>query len=254
MEKAMSNRQNQSLDVLMPLSDGCSGEARPPDAWMDSDIRRLLTSSSSASFCPLDRVQEGSLDYTEHPQSHEMAHRVCREKWRTLVRKLKTQHQKVQHHHEVDDDASDDSFSFQRHDIQSSPIDMEMETSSLNPERRLNGDGQSVISVTSQDCPLENEQNHWSWRESNCADVSPWETGMDCHPTAPKHAGRFIMVKWGDVTRKIGIDGSGDAIKDAIRSVFRLRTKRTFWVEDENGVGRGFDRTMPQATYTLHTV
>jgi hypothetical protein len=75
-----------------------------------------------------------------------------------------------------------------------------------------------------------------------------WNAGID--RSVP--AGRVIVVKQGDVTRRIGIDGSAEAIKDAIRSVFGLRTKRTFWLEDEDGVVRCFDRDMPLRTYNLH--
>lgn len=64
--------------------------------------------------------------------------------------------------------------------------------------------------------------------------------------------GRVISVKWGDYTRRIGIDGTSDAIKEAIKSAFRLRTKRAFWLEDEDQVVRSLDRDMPLGNYTLH--
>jgi len=34
--------------------------------------------------------------------------------------------------------------------------------------------------------------------------------------------------------------------------VFGLRSKRAFWLEDEDGVVRCFDRDMPLRTYNLH--
>jgi len=64
--------------------------------------------------------------------------------------------------------------------------------------------------------------------------------------------GRVISVKWGDYTRRIGIDGTPEAIKEAIRAAFRLRTKRTFWLEDEDQIIRSIDREMPIGSYTLH--
>lgn len=64
--------------------------------------------------------------------------------------------------------------------------------------------------------------------------------------------GRVISVKWGDYTRRIGIDGTPEAIKEAIRAAFRLRTKRTFWLEDEDQIIRSIDREMPLGNYTLH--
>lgn len=64
--------------------------------------------------------------------------------------------------------------------------------------------------------------------------------------------GRVIIVKLGEYTKRIGIDGSADAIKEAIKSAFRLRTKRAFWLEDEDNVVRSLDRDMPLGNYTLH--
>ncbi|XP_052728996.1 trihelix transcription factor GT-1 isoform X2 [Vigna angularis] len=64
--------------------------------------------------------------------------------------------------------------------------------------------------------------------------------------------GRVISVKWCDYTRRIGIDGTPEAIKEAIRAAFRLRTKRTFWLEDEDQIIRSIDREMPIGSYTLH--
>lgn len=64
--------------------------------------------------------------------------------------------------------------------------------------------------------------------------------------------GRVIFVKLGDYTKRIGIDGSADAIKEAIKSAFRLRTKRAFWLEDEDNIVRSLDRDMPLGNYTLH--
>lgn len=66
------------------------------------------------------------------------------------------------------------------------------------------------------------------------------------------YCGRVISVKWGDYTRRIGIDGSTDAIKEAIRCAFRLRTKRAFWLEDEDQIIRSLDRDMPLGNYMLH--
>ncbi|XP_047338823.1 trihelix transcription factor GT-4 isoform X3 [Impatiens glandulifera] len=64
--------------------------------------------------------------------------------------------------------------------------------------------------------------------------------------------GRVISVKWGNYTKRIGIDGSTDAIKQAIKSSFRIRTKRAFWLEDEDNIVRALDRDMPLGNYTLH--
>lgn len=66
------------------------------------------------------------------------------------------------------------------------------------------------------------------------------------------YGGRVISVKWCDYTRRIGIDGTSEAIKDAIKGAFRLRTRRAFWLEDEDQIIRSLDRDMPLGNYTLH--
>ena len=66
------------------------------------------------------------------------------------------------------------------------------------------------------------------------------------------YGGRVITVKWGEQTRRIGIDGTADAIKEAIKSAFQLRTKRAFCLEDEDNVIRSLDRNMPLGNYNLH--
>jgi len=74
-----------------------------------------------------------------------------------------------------------------------------------------------------------------------------FEAGVDGQP----FAGRIITVKFGDYTRRVGIDGTAEAIKEAIRSAFRLRTRRAFWLEDEEQVIRSLDRDMPLGNYIL---
>ncbi|XP_010458795.1 PREDICTED: trihelix transcription factor GT-1 isoform X2 [Camelina sativa] len=64
--------------------------------------------------------------------------------------------------------------------------------------------------------------------------------------------GRVITVKLGDYTRRIGVDGSAEAIKEAIRAAFGLRTRRAFWLEDEDQIVRCLDRDMPLGNYLLH--
>lgn len=66
------------------------------------------------------------------------------------------------------------------------------------------------------------------------------------------YGGRVISIKWGDYTRRIGIDGTAEAIKEAIKSAFRLRTRRAFWLEDEDQIIRSLDRDMPGGSYILH--
>lgn len=58
-------------------------------------------------------------------------------------------------------------------------------------------------------------------------------------------------MKFGDYTRRIGVDGSAEAIKEVIRSAFGLRTRRAFWLEDEDQIIRCLDRDMPLGNYLL---
>ncbi|MQM09150.1 hypothetical protein Taro_042017, partial [Colocasia esculenta] len=68
----------------------------------------------------------------------------------------------------------------------------------------------------------------------------------------PLGIGERLVEMWGDYTRKIGIDAGAEAIKEAIKSAFGLRTRRAFWLEDEDEVVRCLDRDMPLGTYTIH--
>lgn len=68
----------------------------------------------------------------------------------------------------------------------------------------------------------------------------------------PLCVGRVITVKLGEYQRRIGIDGTADAIKETIKAAFGLRTKRAFWLVDEANVIRSIDRDMPLCSYTLH--
>nr|POE44892.1 trihelix transcription factor gt-1 [Quercus suber] len=110
----------------------------------------------------------------------------------------------------------------------------------LNLERRLDHDGHP-LAITTADAVAASGVPPWNWRET------PGNGGE-----SQSYCGRVISVKWGDYTRRIGIDGSTDAIKEAIRCAFRLRTKRAFWLEDEDQIIRSLDRDMPLGNYMLH--
>lgn len=110
----------------------------------------------------------------------------------------------------------------------------------LNLETGLDRDGHP-LAITAADAVAVNGVTPWNWRET------PENGGEN-----QSYGGRVIVVTWGDYTRRIGIDGSADAIKEAIKSAFRLRTKRAFWLEDEDQIVRSLDRDMPLGNYTLH--
>ncbi|KAJ4960109.1 hypothetical protein NE237_020019 [Protea cynaroides] len=113
--------------------------------------------------------------------------------------------------------------------------------STPNLERRLNHDGHP-LAITAADAVGGSGVPPWNWRETP-------GNGGENHAS---YGGRVISVKWGEYTRRIGIDGTADAIKEAIKSAFGLRTKRAFWLEDEDEVVRSLDRDMPLGNYTLH--
>ncbi|KAK4283497.1 hypothetical protein QN277_000441 [Acacia crassicarpa] len=112
--------------------------------------------------------------------------------------------------------------------------------SPLNLDSRLDHD-EHPLAITAADTVGTSGVPPWSWRETP---ISGGE-GQSC-------CGRVITVKWGDYTRRIGIDGTSEAIKEAIRAAFRLRSKRLFWLEDEYQIVRSLDRDMPVGNYTLH--
>ncbi|XP_042053461.1 trihelix transcription factor GT-1-like isoform X2 [Salvia splendens] len=113
--------------------------------------------------------------------------------------------------------------------------------SALNLETRLDHEPHP-LAISTADAVVASGVSPWNWRET------PTENGEDRNT----FDGRVITVKLGDYTKRIGIDGTGDAIKEAIKSAFRLRTKRAFWLEDEDNVVRSLDREMPLGNYTLH--
>lgn len=113
--------------------------------------------------------------------------------------------------------------------------------SALNLERRLDQEGHQ-LSLPSGDAVVENGIHPWAWRD-------PTVNGGDRHMS---YEGKVIFVKCGDTVRRIGVDGTAEAIKAAVKSAFGLRTKRAFWLEDEYGVVRSLDREMPAGPYLLH--
>ncbi|CAL5370222.1 unnamed protein product [Camellia sinensis] len=113
--------------------------------------------------------------------------------------------------------------------------------STVNVERSLDHDG-DPLAITTADAVAASGVPPWNWRET------PGNGGEG----NSAYGGRVIAVKWGEYTRRIGIDGTADAIKEAIKSAFHLRTKRAFWLEDEDNVIRSLDRGMPLGNYTLH--
>lgn len=101
-----------------------------------------------------------------------------------------------------------------------------------------------MLGVNETDFVATNAVSAWNWR-APCYAVLEGEDDVQI-------GGRVVSIKWGDCVKKIGIDGSPKSIKEAIRSAFGLRTRRPFWLEDDEGVVRCIDRNMPLRDYTLN--
>ncbi|KAK1441167.1 hypothetical protein QVD17_07007 [Tagetes erecta] len=112
--------------------------------------------------------------------------------------------------------------------------------STVNLERPLDDDG-DPLAITTAEAVAANGVPPWNWRDTP-------GNGAEGH----SFYGRIITVKWGEYTRRIGIDGCTKAIKEAIKSGFGIRSKRAFWLEDEDGIIRALDRSMPGGSYNLH--
>lgn len=112
--------------------------------------------------------------------------------------------------------------------------------SAVNLVRRLDPEGQQSLALPSNNTVVENGIQSWSWREA-------MTNGGD-----RMYGGKVILVKLGEIIKRIGVDGTAEAIKDVIKSSFGLRTDRAFWLEDEEGIIRSLDREMPAGAYTLH--
>ncbi|CAN6235431.1 unnamed protein product [Urochloa humidicola] len=111
----------------------------------------------------------------------------------------------------------------------------------LSIDDRLEDD-RHPLPLAAADAVATNGVSPWNWRDTST-------NGGDNQGT---FGGRVILIKWGDYTKRIGINGTAEAIKEAIKSAFGLRTRRAFWLEDEDEVVRTLDRDMPIGTYTLH--
>nr|XP_043616943.1 trihelix transcription factor GT-4-like [Erigeron canadensis] len=112
--------------------------------------------------------------------------------------------------------------------------------STVNLETPLDNGGDPLV-ITTDEAVAAHGVPPWNWRENpgNGAE------GQSSY-------GRIITVKYGEYTRRIGVDGSAKAIKEAIKSAFGLRSKRAFWLEDEESIIHALDRSMPVGTYNLH--
>ncbi|KAK9117458.1 hypothetical protein Sjap_016405 [Stephania japonica] len=287
----LDNNQMMIIEVVDSAEDH-EHEIRAPkkraETWAQDEIRALINLRREIDFLfnatKSNRHLWDQISAKMREKGFDRSPTMCTDKWRNLLKEFKrAKHQlrgnggggaaaKMSYHKEIAEilrDRSKGTFSSKVDSyIQSSVKDGDINSgscltrdsfylglddpsisfghmeangrSTLNLERRLDHEGQP-LSITEADTVGTNGVNPWNWRETsgNGGDGSSYE-------------GRIITVKWGDFTRKVGVDGAADAIKEAIKSAFGLRTRRGFWLEDEYQVIRSLDRGMPLGTYTLH--
>ncbi|XP_022733623.1 trihelix transcription factor GT-1-like isoform X2 [Durio zibethinus] len=268
--------QQQQQQMILGESSGEDPEIKAPkkraETWVQDETRSLIgfrremdglfnTSKSNKHLWDQISAKMREKGFDRSPT-------MCTDKWRNLLKEFKkAKHQdrgsgsaKMSYYKEIEEILSErtknayksptpppkvDSFmhfsdkGFEDTGISFGPAEASGRPA-LNLERRLDHDGHP-LAITPADAVAASGVPPWNWRET------PGNVG-DCQ----SYGGRVITVKFGDYTRRIGIDGTADAIREAIKSAFRLRTKRAFWLEDEDHIVRSLDREMPLGNYTLH--
>ncbi|XP_050373746.1 trihelix transcription factor GT-4-like [Argentina anserina] len=279
------NHQHQQL-LLLGDSSG-SGEDHEPkqpqkkraETWVQDETRSLIAlrreMDSLFNTCKSNRHLWEQISAKMREKGFDRNPNMCTDKWRNLLKEFK----KVKHHHHHDKGSGSAKMSYYKEieeilkdrnknapyksptptttttkvdsfmhfsdkgiedtNIAFAPVEAN-DRPTLNLETGLDHDGHP-LALTAGDAVVANGVAPWNWRET------PEHGGEN-----QSYGGRVIVVTWGDYTRRIGIDGSADAIKEAIKSAFRLRTRRTFWLEDEDQIVRSLDRDMPLGNYTLH--
>lgn len=242
------------------LSSGDDPEAKAPkkraETWVLDEIRALIAfrgemdSLFNTSKSNKHLWEQISLKMRE--RGYDRSPTMCTDKWRNLLKEYK----KAKHHDRGSAKMScyKDLEELLRQKSKATPYRSpgKLESyvqyspkgpsrSALNLERRLDQEGHQ-LSLPSGDAVVENGIHPWAWRD-------PTVNGGDRHMS---YEGKVIFVKCGDTVRRIGVDGTAEAIKAAVKSAFGLRTKRAFWLEDESGVVRSLDREMPAGPYLLH--
>lgn len=262
---AMPFQQQQPM--VFTESSGDDHELRAPkkraETWVQDEIQTMLAYrkelESLFNTSKSNKHLWEQISQRMRERGYERSPTMCKDKWRNLLkdyRKIKQQKKsgtpKLGYYKEIEDvmveRAKQPSYrSPVKYESAIQMVPKDFDRPALNIDQRLDNDSQTT-SLLSHESPLANGMSPWSWRDTSANGLPQWTAGID--RSLP--AGRVIVVKWGEVTRRIGIDGSAEAIKDAIKSVFGLRSKRAFWLEDEDGVVQCFDRDMPLRTYNLH--
>ncbi|XP_068664794.1 trihelix transcription factor GT-1-like [Aristolochia californica] len=269
--------QQQQQQMILAESSGEDHEVKAPkkraETWVQDETRSLIafrremdglfnTSKSNKHLWEQISAKMREKGYDRSPT-------MCTDKWRNLLKEYKkARHQdrgsgsaKMSYYKELEELLRERNKNASYKSPTTSKVDSFMQfsdkgledagipfgsveagsRSALNLERRLDHDGHP-LAITAADAVGANGVPPWNWRDTP---GNAGESQSSC-------GGRIILVKWGEYTRRIGIDGTAEAIKEAIKSAFGLRTKRAFWLEDEDEVVRSLDRDMPLGTYSLH--
>ncbi|KAL6186389.1 hypothetical protein ACLB2K_042509 [Fragaria x ananassa] len=275
------HQQHQQHNQLLLLGDssGEDHEAKPQqqkkraETWVQDETRSLIAlrreMDSSFNTSKSNKHLWEQISAKMREKGFDRNPNMCTDKWRNLLKEFKKakHHQdkgsgsaKMSYYKEIEEILKDRNKNGQYKSPTPPKVDSFMQFSdkgmedtnisfahveangrpTLNLETGLDHDGHP-LAITAADAVAVNGGAPWNWRET------PENGGEN-----QSYGGRVIVVTWGDYTRRIGIDGSADAIKEAIKSAFKLRTKRAFWLEDEDQIVQSLDRDMPLGSYTLH--
>ncbi|WOL11296.1 hypothetical protein Cni_G20058 [Canna indica] len=264
----------QHQQMILGESSGDDHEVKAPkkraETWVQEETRSLIafrreidglfnTSKSNKHLWEQISAKMREKGYDRSPT-------MCTDKWRNLLKEFKkAKHQskgsgsaKMSYYKELDELLKERSKKASFKNSSVSKVDTYLQfpdkgledantpfgsveggRSPLNLDRTLEHE-RHPLAITAADALAANSVPPWNWRDASVNDNNA------------SYGGRVILVKWGDFSRKIGIDGTAEAIKEVIKSAFGLRTKRAFWLEDEDNVVRSLDRDMPLGSYTLH--
>ncbi|KAM7509234.1 hypothetical protein LguiA_019687 [Lonicera macranthoides] len=275
IQQQQQNQQQQMM--ILGESSGSDHEVKAPkkraETWIQEETRSLITFRREVdgffNTSKSNRHLWEQISAKMRDKGFDRSPNMCTDKWRNLLKefkKVKHQHRgsgsaKMLYYKELEELLGDrakngaykipnsskvDSYmqfsdkGLENGDIPFGPVEANGR-STVNLERPLDNEG-DPLAITTADAVTASGLPPWNWRET------PANGGEG----QPSYAGRVITVKWGEYTRRIGIDGTAEAIKEAIKSAFGLRTRRTFWLEDEYNIIRSLDRDMPLGNYTLH--
>ncbi|PSR89503.1 Trihelix transcription factor GT-4 like [Actinidia chinensis var. chinensis] len=253
MTNMLIESEPNSESVPQPISPSENGSKRRAQTWDLDEIQCLLSlrrelhcqfnTTNKSNKHLWDRISRGM-----RGRGWERTPSMCIDKWRNLLKGYKKAMNQNGGSGEVSyeelkeycrDKKSNGSSKKSRAAASDRMVDKD-NGKPLNSEKSPNHDA-SPVDIPEHEGLVPNEIPSWIW------EGTPKWDGEN-----PASGGRIISVRWGENVKKIGINGSAEGIQEAIKSAFSLRTKRLFWLEDEDGIVQTLDRNMPLGYYTLH--